>query len=573
MEKIYQPLWYLAAAITTLAFGFTIRSNADLWWHIAAGREILQQHPLQSVDTWSYTSQASTWLNHEWLADLVYALWIEAFSLESLVYWKWGILTITFLLFYSVLKQISSSHLLSFIGLAVTLLLSAPYLDMRPQMYSFLFVSILLYLHYTDRLWSLLTPLLFLLWANIHAGAILGIFIIATFAFSRRSTASSVSRRLSILALSCVALLGNPSGTSFITYPLQYAFQSNGDFSLLSEWQSPLVSYSFGGLTLLLALFLLGLISCIFSFTKAKHRSEAFLFLLLFAMAIKSERFIPFAALLLPIILLHTLPQTQKRLPRLLEGVFLVLFLSCASIYTFSFPLNSTAFAFMVRQDKSPVVMCQFLQAQNLSGNVFAKYRLAAHIPYCTQGRMKVFIDGRADTVYSPEIFATYRSIYKMNLGWENQLLEAGTDFVLWTKKGKFPSALKKSPNWEILFEDHVSYLFERTDRTTPHTLSPFTPKGPYAALHQAIELSKQHRYKEGEQALKFETNAPEVCRTEAKLIAYQNRFEESYLKLQECKELFPHPTRITLLNDTEKRLRQFAPWGAHVILPQITLY
>ncbi|MCB0333648.1 MAG: hypothetical protein KDD55_09130, partial [Bdellovibrionales bacterium] len=85
MGKLLIPLSYLTASITILAFGFTIRSNADLWWHIAAGRDILLHHTLRMTDTWSYTTSGAYWLNHEWLADIIYALWTDLFSLESLV--------------------------------------------------------------------------------------------------------------------------------------------------------------------------------------------------------------------------------------------------------------------------------------------------------------------------------------------------------------------------------------------------------------------------------------------------------------------------------------------------------
>ncbi|MCB0334455.1 MAG: hypothetical protein KDD55_13210, partial [Bdellovibrionales bacterium] len=433
--------------------------------------------------------------------------------------------------------------------------------------------SILLFLCYSGRIWTLFSPLLFLVWANIHAGALLG--AIVHFSFFINDRQATPARRITFFALSGIALLCNPSGLSLVTYPLQYAFSSNGDFSLLREWQSPLVSYSFQELAILLAPLFLGLIACILAFVRSKNRTEAFLFLLTFAMGMKSERFIPFAAMFLPFILLSVLPESEKRLSVRIEALLSFILLGCASLYTFSFPFHPSAFAYMVRQEKIPVVMCQFLREQNLNGNVFARYALAAHIPYCTNGNLKVFIDGRADTIYPPEIFSLYRSIYNLTPGWEKQLNDSHTDYVLWTKKGAFLSALQQSTDWELLFEDHISYLFRR--KGAYPNLSPFTPTGPYAALSRAIAMSSKHLYKKAEEALLSAASehfpAPEICRTHAKLIAYQNRFEEAYEKLQECQKLYPYPSRLQLLEETEKRLRKYEPWYGRVDFPSITLY
>ncbi len=39
-------LWLLAGALIYLSFGYTEMQGSDLWWHIAAGREIIQNQTL-----------------------------------------------------------------------------------------------------------------------------------------------------------------------------------------------------------------------------------------------------------------------------------------------------------------------------------------------------------------------------------------------------------------------------------------------------------------------------------------------------------------------------------------------
>jgi len=86
----------LAAGLLFLSYGYTEMAGSDMWWHIAAGRELLQTGSLWMVDDWSFTAHGVDWLNHEWLADLIYYGWVSAWGVQSLVYWKWLLVIATF---------------------------------------------------------------------------------------------------------------------------------------------------------------------------------------------------------------------------------------------------------------------------------------------------------------------------------------------------------------------------------------------------------------------------------------------------------------------------------------------
>ena len=75
-------LLLVAAVVLFLSFGYTEMAGSDMWWHLAAGRELLQTGNLWMVDDWSYTAHGQDWLNHEWLADLIYYGWVSAWGLE-----------------------------------------------------------------------------------------------------------------------------------------------------------------------------------------------------------------------------------------------------------------------------------------------------------------------------------------------------------------------------------------------------------------------------------------------------------------------------------------------------------
>jgi len=67
-------LWALVLAATFLSFFFANEADNDLWGHVLFGRDMLNQRALPRTDTYSYTATGAPWVNHEWLAQVLFAL-------------------------------------------------------------------------------------------------------------------------------------------------------------------------------------------------------------------------------------------------------------------------------------------------------------------------------------------------------------------------------------------------------------------------------------------------------------------------------------------------------------------
>ena len=139
-------LWVLAAALTAWSFGFTAVSSSDLWWHLAAGRWIGEHRALPATDSWSFTAAGRPWINHEWLADLIYHGWARAFGEPALVYWKWGVLVAAYLVLFHVLRRLTGSSPASWAGVLLAAGLATPFLDIRPHLYTLLGYALVLLL-------------------------------------------------------------------------------------------------------------------------------------------------------------------------------------------------------------------------------------------------------------------------------------------------------------------------------------------------------------------------------------------------------------------------------------------
>src|SRR5690606_29022286 len=96
---------------TAFSFAFTpLRTSQDEWWHLKAGRWIVEHRALPTHDIFTYAGADFRWYNHEWLSQvifyLVYALGAggdpgplgEVGGVTALVAFKALIVTLTFAL-------------------------------------------------------------------------------------------------------------------------------------------------------------------------------------------------------------------------------------------------------------------------------------------------------------------------------------------------------------------------------------------------------------------------------------------------------------------------------------------
>ena len=70
------PLELLVASTCLFAVCDTI-ADPDLWGHLRFGLDMLRSGTIAAQDCYSYTSDR-TWINHEWLAELVFAAIYQA---------------------------------------------------------------------------------------------------------------------------------------------------------------------------------------------------------------------------------------------------------------------------------------------------------------------------------------------------------------------------------------------------------------------------------------------------------------------------------------------------------------
>jgi hypothetical protein len=482
-------LLFVAGAVFYLSNGYTEMAGSDMWWHIAAGRELIQTRTLWMVDDWSFTAHGRDWLNHEWLSDIIYYAWVSVLGVESLVYWKWLVIIATFLTLQLVLARQTGNHLAALVCSALAAAIAAPFLDVRPHLYTLLNFSLLLLLTLDRRAGPLALGLLFLVWVNLHGGFFFGLMAAAILVFPWRDFNAGTLRTAVIIGLVClVAATLNPSGVKNFLYPLKYAFDETSPFRQLGEWQPPSLP---GGITSPL----------FFVFMWAPVAGLAYLFpgvrkaaglpiegilltALTLAMALTSRRFIPLFGMSLAIMLAPLLALCFEKLQLRRYGIALGLGALIFGVYRLSpYPLAAgPAFHYLTAEYSYPVDMLNYVEANDIRGNVYALYNWGGYIHWRLDGRLKVFIDGRADTIYDDNTYYHYINVLGSRLNWLELVESSDADFILWphiSKRGQSKlQELLDTGRWQPVYRDSVSWLVARNSVSLPvkPKASPPTP-------------------------------------------------------------------------------------------------
>jgi hypothetical protein len=543
-----------AGALLYLSFGYTEMAGSDMWWHLAAGRELLQTRSLWMVDAWSYTAAGHEWLNHEWLSDVIYYGWVSLGGVESIVYWKWLVTVATFCILQYVLHRESGSQLAALLCSAMAAAIAAPFIDVRPHLYSLLNFSLLLLLLLgrPARPWVL--ALLFLVWVNLHGGFFFGLMALGVLLFPWRDFGLPALRRAALIGLCCVLAASlNPSGFKTFLYPLTYAFDTSSPYRGLGEWLSP---FEPGGIRSPLFFVFMWAPLLVAAYLVPGVRRAAgvpweglALTALTLAMALTSRRFIPLYGMSLALALAPLAGAACRRLRLEKHGALLALpALAFAGYRLMPYPLQAgPAFHYLTAEYSYPVDLVNFIEANGIGGRVYAYYNWGGYLHWRTDGGLKVFIDGRADTLYDADTYHRYVSVLVSKPGWIEAVEASGADFMLWPHhRGNGRQKLRDlvaSGRWRPLYRDASGWLLGRADVALPEAMTP-APETPWRDLSVG-QLAAWGG--DTEKALRYGHRVREqmpwnkgACDLLASVYRATGRAQEAEAVLSECRAWFP---------------------------------
>lgn len=388
---IARVVFFLVIFILFWARGVMIL-DPDFGWHLQVGRIVIA-HGVPRADPFSFTMPSYPYVDHEWLTDTIQALLYPAIGLWGLAALFAGVGTLALLISDTIIEK--KYRVLSFIPLLLITVTLLSFVGIRPQVISWLFFSILIWVlvnGYKRDLAIYSLPLLFILWANLHGGFVIGIgtlFVFILIDFWKRRTFN-----ISFIIIFILSILA----TGITPYGFRIWWEiwmSLSDSSLrwsIGEWM-PAFSETSWTLWVFLALSLF----FVCRYWKKFSFFELVMYVFLLLSGLASIRNIPFWLLLaLPLTILglgyfyQDVTAVSGGTMRLKKAylIFLVICIISVGLQLYqesAAPTESTYY---------PKNAAIFIRNHFPTGNIFAPYGWGGYIIWKLSG-YKVFIDGR----------------------------------------------------------------------------------------------------------------------------------------------------------------------------------
>jgi len=455
-------------------------ADPDLWGHIKFGEDIWMNGEVHQSDPYSYTAFGNTWINHEWLTEVLFYLLYRTFDTPGLVFFKVviGLFILHALSSFYFSKSRNYTAYLIYFCLMIPVL--HPGFMTRPQLMTFLFMTlfILILQRSLDDRPKLLAwmPLLFLLWVNCHGGVVagLGMFGMVTFIEWVRGFFQKDTRRKALVTyflISCAAVMINPFG-----YKLWLFFAESLTVPRnITEWYPiPLLDFSFWEYKVLALLFLASLLVpgkkriweiSLVGFTVFygfKHQRHAVLAVILMATYLPIQM-----AVWLEKMDLTALWKKLSNVPRKAVYATVVLFIAC-QLYLLGGKVADTQGKVVTEPQMYPIYAAQFMESNQIQGNLVVPFIWGEYMIWKFP-ESKVSIDGRFRTVYSKKVLDLSQA-FLMGYPEGNALLtDYPTDYVLTSIREPSHKAMESVSGWVKIYQDPVSKLFIRkTDPPHP---------------------------------------------------------------------------------------------------------
>jgi hypothetical protein len=210
-------------------------TESDLFFRLAAGREILAHHAIPARNLFSFTAPDFPDLDASWLFEVAAALVFRIGGFPGVVLVKALVVTATAGLAFWLCRRRGAGSVAAALAVAVALLVMRERLVERPHIFSFVGeVGLLLVLERLEDVAEITThaarasllraSLVVLagvvLWANLHAGVFLAPVLLALYALGawldRRARLAAWAAALALAALA--AMLATPLGSGIFRY-------------------------------------------------------------------------------------------------------------------------------------------------------------------------------------------------------------------------------------------------------------------------------------------------------------------------------------------------------------------
>jgi len=508
-DRIEKILKYaiLAGIITLMVIVFSQKiefTAVDLGRHLENGKVIWQNKQVLFKNLYSYTEPNFSFVNHHWLAGVIYYGLFLFGGFKLLSVFNILIILATFLLAFKLAQKKAGFYLPALLAVPVIFLLSER-IEVRPEIFSYLFIILTWFVlervgeTKKYRLLTWLIPL-FILWANVHIYffiglALVGFKVVAEFLPFFISARGNLKNRFQEsfaqtkvwfknLGLLFIACLINPNFFQGLIYPFNilrnYGYEIAENKSVF--YLEHLMINPHIPLFKMLLILLIISFAAIWFFSKKIRFFELFVTLFFSALALMAIRNISMFALSALILIsanliypLAYLTDNVSGLRReiinkyriyLASGVLLLVLIGIFYLWIDSHRTNifiKNSLGWGLSQGSADSL--KFYKDNKLDGPIFNNYDLGSALIYWLYPEESVFVDNRPEA-YSNDFFDDiYKPMQLERKSWlkysEKYQLKtiyfSHTDSTPWAQTF-LASTLDE--NWALVYFDRYTIIF-----------------------------------------------------------------------------------------------------------------
>ena len=496
LDRNQQKQIFFNLVLFILVFFMAIRLplDTDFWWHIRAGQLTIENGSPVLEDFTSFSVLGDKWINHSWLSQVIYFLINSYFGFLGVMILVAVLATLSM---YFVFRRLRSNGAIKAFVLIFCVATTAVVWTSRPQLFSLLLFSILVYLIYKkdmihSKKWMMSIVIIFLFWGNLHAGFSIGIIFLATFVFGLvldyylkndvdpTRKGKDIFWYFGLLIISSIIVLINPNG--FDIWKVQFSTISiPGLQNLIPEWASTnfhdLYQQPFLWLWLMLVFFFM-------ANKKEISFSKIIPFIVLGALGFLSRRnYVYFAIFSIPILSdeitsfwtmivkpkLKNNPQfffsNLNKEPKILISktinsfiIFWLLLFTIGKIVYLGSPIIYQAYL----ENNYPKHAVDFLD--NLQTSDFQclnSYAWGGYLNWKLPN-MKIFIDGRTD-LYGELVIQDWLQMIYAEDGWKEKFIQYNINCLILEKDYPIIEELENS-SWKNLYTDKNSIIMTKPE-------------------------------------------------------------------------------------------------------------
>ncbi len=465
-----------ALVIVTFLLAATTSADADLWGHVRFGLDMLREGRIVLPDSYSFTSDRP-WINHEWLAEVVFAAAWSTAGQPGLLFVKLAVIGSVLWLVGSALTRrgVSGRALVILLALILAATLTRV-VHVRPQLFSVLFFAALASaLTRADggaRRTLAWCPVILMLWANSHGGWIVGMATLGLWTvldlWRRRRLGLTALDAAGWATLSVLATLVNPYGSAlwhFLLETVRPGREAIGEWNWI--WSHPpsvLTWLLFAAMT-----------------TIALRRQARWLDALVPAFwglaAIKVVRLDAFFALSVVMFLGPAIAEGLRRerraprppLSRTVRAAIVAALLALALAQPRSRDTLSCVQLFE-RWWPEPEAASVFHE-HRLSGNVITFFNWGEYAIWHLPADTKVSLDGRRETVYSDGVVSSHLAFYAARPQGIAYVRGLNADYA-WLPRDLPGTTALRQHGWTSVFEGERSVILAPPGRWSREPLT-----------------------------------------------------------------------------------------------------